>query len=68
MMIKNGKKIDSFVVFAKIILYITIFLKFFFRYNVQNMSIQGASGSRVTNNKFYHDFLHAVKIVLKFSF
>ena len=41
MMIKNGKKVDSFAVFTKIILYIMIFFKKMFKVNVQKMSIEG---------------------------
>ena len=37
------KKVDSFAVFAKIILYNTIFFKKFFMGNIQKMSIEGSS-------------------------
>ena len=46
------KKFKSFVVFAKIILYITIFIQKIFKGNVQKMSIEGASDFRVTKNNF----------------
>ena len=52
-MIKNGKKVDSFTVFGKIILFIAIFFRKFFDVNVKKMSIVwGASDFRVMNNLF----------------
>ena len=66
-MIKNGKKIDSFAVFDKIILYITIFFKFFFKSIIQKRPIEGALDFRVKNNNFLN-FLHEVEIILKFRF
>ena len=51
-MIKNGEKVDSFAGFAKIILYVTIFFKKFFKNNVQKMLIEGALDFRVMNNNF----------------
>ena len=51
-MIKNVKKVDSFVVFTKIILYIVIFLKKDFTGDFQKISIDYASDFRVTNNTF----------------
>ena len=41
-MIKNGKKVDSFAVFAKIILYITIFFKNVFKGKVKKKYRQKA--------------------------
>ena len=49
---KRSLKTESFAVFDKIILYITIFFKIFFKGNVQKMSVEGASDFRVTNNNF----------------
>ena len=46
------KKVEKKKVFAKIILYITIFFKKFFQSNVQKKSIEGASDFRVTDNNF----------------
>ena len=52
-MIKNGeKKVDWFAIFAKILLYITIFFEIIFEGNVQKMSIEDSSDFRVTNNNF----------------
>ena len=51
-MIKNGKKVDSFVVFAKIILFIAFSFKKIFKSKIQKMSIEGALDFRVTNNYF----------------
>ena len=66
-MIKNGKMVESFVVFAKIILLITIFFIKFFKGNVRKISIEGASDFRLTNN-FLPQFFAEVKISLKFRF
>ena len=41
MMIKNGKKVDSFAVFAKIISFIAIFFKKYLKGNDQKMSLEG---------------------------
>ena len=46
------KKVDSYAVFAKIILYTAIFFKKFFKGIVQKMSIEGASDFSVKNNNF----------------
>ena len=61
------KLIDSFVVFAKIIRYVSIFLKINFKDIVQKMLIEGASDFRVIKTNFYNNFLHEVKIILKFK-
>ena len=53
-MIKNFKKVDSFAVFAEIILYIMIFFKKINKGNVKKNSKEGASDFRVTT--FYHNF------------
>ena len=51
--IKSGKKnIDSFSVFAKIILYLIIFFKNIFKCDAEKMSIVGASDFRVTDNNY----------------
>ena len=49
--------VDSFVVFTKIILYISIFLK----KKVQKVPIECALYFGVTNNYFLHYFLNVVK-------
>ena len=69
-MMKTEKKVPSFAVFAKIILYITIFFKKFFKGNVQKMSIEGASGTIRSKEQqhFTKIFLHGVQVILKFSF
>ena len=46
------KKVDSFTIFSKIILYIMIFFKKIFKGNVQKMSIEGTSNFRAANNNF----------------
>ena len=56
MLIKGEKKVDSFAVFAKIILLITIFFKNFFKGNVLKMSIEGASDFRVANDNSFKYF------------
>ena len=74
MMIKTGKRVDSFSVFVKIVLYFTIFLKKKnFKGTIQKMSIEGSSDFRVTNNASCIItsciiFLHEVKIIPKFRF
>ena len=62
MAIKNGKKVDSFAAFSKIILYITTFFKKNFKSNVQKMSIEGASDFRVTNNNILPLFFMKLKL------
>ena len=51
-MVKDGKNVDSYAVFANIILYIAIFFKNLFKGIVQKMSIEGASDFRVKKNNF----------------
>ena len=46
------EKVDSYAVFAKIIFYITIFFKKYFKGIIQKMSIEGVSDFRVNNNNF----------------
>ena len=46
------KKVDSFAVFSKIILYIRIFFKKTFEGIVKKISIEGASDFILTNNNF----------------
>ena len=55
-----------YIYIAKILLHITIFFKKVFKNNVQKMSTEGASDFRITT--FYHNFLHKVKIIIKFRF
>ena len=58
------KNVKSFVVFAKITLYIQIFFKTCFKGNIPKMSIEGTSEFRVTNKNFWLE----VKVILKFRF
>ena len=47
---------DSFAVFAKIILNITIFFKKNLRVKLKKMSIEGASDFTARTTTFYHNF------------